>query len=91
MDIFAKVLWEIKSDVELHSYCLLTSMELILRPNNSLLHLQSNDMNSLKRLAKKKCSNKSNVKKNQQNSLGEQPVNICRHQHNNQVLNNIIA
>ena len=31
----------------MRSFCLLTSMELILTPNCSLLYLQSNDMNSL--------------------------------------------
>ena len=32
----------------MHSFCLLASMELILISNCSLLHLYSNDMNSLK-------------------------------------------
>ena len=32
----------------MRSFCLLTSMELILGPNCSLLHLRSNDTNSLK-------------------------------------------
>ena len=31
----------------MHSFCLLTLMELILIPNCGLLHLHSNDMNSL--------------------------------------------
>ena len=32
----------------MHSFCLLTSMELIHIPNCSLLYLHSNDMNSLR-------------------------------------------
>ena len=36
------------------SFCLLTSMELILIPNCSLFYLHSNDMNSLKSLFLKK-------------------------------------
>ena len=32
------------------SFCMLASMELILIPNNTLLYLYSNDMNSLKSL-----------------------------------------
>ena len=36
------------SDIVMCSFCLLASMELILIPNNSLLYLHSNDMNSLK-------------------------------------------
>ena len=31
----------------MHSFCLLASMELILSPNCSLLHLHSEDINSL--------------------------------------------
>ena len=45
----------------MHSFCLLTSMELILIPNCSLLYLHSNDMNSSKSLflkKKKSCSSK---------------------------------
>ena len=37
--------------------CLLTSTELILTPDCNLLHLHSNDMNSLKIVFLKKCSN----------------------------------
>ena len=35
---------------EMHSFCLLTSMKLILIPNCSSLYLHSNDVNSLKSL-----------------------------------------
>ena len=51
------------SDIEMHSFCLLTSMEPIHIANCSLLYLHSNDMNSLKSLfLKKKWEKKSEVK-----------------------------
>ena len=46
MDFFAVSF----ADVEMRSFCLLTSMELILIPISSLLQLYSNDMNSLKKI-----------------------------------------
>ena len=36
-----------QSDIAMHSFCLLTLMELIVRPNCSLLYLHSNGMNCL--------------------------------------------
>ena len=42
------------SVLKMHSFCLLTSMELTLIPDCSLLYLHSNDMNSLKSVFKKK-------------------------------------
>ena len=50
----------------MHRFCLLTTMELILIPNCSLLYLHSNDIKSLKIICLKKViakynfSNKSN-------------------------------
>ena len=38
----------------MRNFCLLTSMELILTPNCSLLYLHSNDINSLKSFTLKK-------------------------------------
>ena len=43
-------------DIEMHSFCLLTSVELILVPNCSLLHVHSNNMNSLINVFMKKIN-----------------------------------
>ena len=44
-----------KQNMVMRSFCLLTSMELILIPNCSLLHLHSNDTKSLRNYSLKKA------------------------------------
>ena len=68
MDFFAVSFVVDIHDVEMHSFCLRTSIELNLTPNCSFLYLHSNDINSLKSLllGKKSDSYKYNCNKTPQ-------------------------
>ena len=55
MDFLAKsFVVDREREIMMHSFCLLTSMELLPIPNFNLLYLDSNDMNNLKTLFLKK-------------------------------------